>query len=96
MTHLLKPELDAIKRQIVVSFELAGRSPRKHLAALDRVREALADSEAVTLQALRNVGIDIACGACMCQAFTGSNAHAHTCTEAARPGIAGTIYDPTT
>lgn len=31
------------------------------------------------LQILRNVGVDTECGACMCQAFTGSNGYAHTC-----------------
>jgi hypothetical protein len=28
---------------------------------------------------LRNVGVDTSCGACMCQAFTGSNGYEHTC-----------------
>ncbi|HYX21481.1 MAG TPA: hypothetical protein VFA98_11610 [Thermoanaerobaculia bacterium] len=31
------------------------------------------------LQILRNVGVDTECGACMCQAFTGSNGYPHAC-----------------
>lgn len=36
-------------------------------------------SEEDVLQILRNVGVDVECGACMCQAFTGSNGYEHTC-----------------
>lgn len=36
-------------------------------------------SEEAVLQILRNVGVDVECGACMCQAFTGSNGYEHTC-----------------
>jgi hypothetical protein len=41
---------------------------QKMLYALDEV-----------LMILKNMGVDTECGACMCQAFTGSNGYAHTC-----------------
>lgn len=32
-------------------------------------------------QAFKNVGVDVTCGACMSQFFTGGTQHAHTCRE---------------
>ena len=34
-----------------------------------------------TLQALKNMGHDTECGACMEQAFTGVTTHEHSCTR---------------
>jgi hypothetical protein len=31
------------------------------------------------LQALRNVGVDVKCGACIERAFTGATGHTHSC-----------------
>lgn len=83
MTHLLKPELDKVSEAVKVMGELSGRRSLQRRAALavERIKVCLAVEHGAMLQALRNVGIDTACGACMCQAFTGSNSHVHTCTE---------------
>lgn len=46
-----------------------------------RIGDAVAGSavDDVVFEILRNVGVDTNCGACMCQAFTGSNGYEHTC-----------------
>jgi hypothetical protein len=49
-------------------------------------------SDEEVCQILRNVGVDTECGACMCQAFTGSNGYEHTCGK--ESGITITSVEP--
>src|SRR4051812_5691963 len=53
----------------------------------DFIEDVGFDANAIALRALKNMGIDTDCGACMSVAFTGTNINEHTCEPKPEPVV---------